>query len=48
MIVYMLNRRNELQDELRIVWEWNPRFRGRRLWWVWQKITPAIIVNAWV
>jgi hypothetical protein len=38
--------RNSAQGRelLRIVWEWNPHYRGRLFWRLWQ-FTPYIIVN---
>jgi hypothetical protein len=32
------------RELLRVVWEWNPFYRGRRLWRLWQ-FTPYILVN---
>lgn len=44
--VITLNRQKPWHKELRIVWEWNPSYRHRKLWWLWQ-FTPYIIVNKW-
>jgi hypothetical protein len=46
--VITLNRKRFDGQQLWIVYEWNPSFRGRRLWWVWSRLTPSVIVNAWV
>jgi hypothetical protein len=46
MIVYTRNK--EIHGgELRIVWEFNPHYRGRRFWWLWQYVLPYIIINRW-
>jgi hypothetical protein len=46
-MVVTLNRPRAEHRELRIVWEWNPHYRGRLGWWLWSKITPQIVVNRW-
>jgi hypothetical protein len=46
-MVITLNRKTHERQELRIVYEWNPYYRGRRLWWLW-RFTPYVVINAWV
>lgn len=46
MLVFTLNRQREY-EQLNVVWEWNPHYRGRRLWWLWERLTPYVIVNRW-
>lgn len=46
-MVFTLNSKRHEGQQLLIVWEWNPYYRGRRLWRLWQ-FTPVLTVNAWV
>lgn len=47
-VVMTLNRKRWDNQQLKIVYEWNPHARSRRLWWLWRVVTPPCIVNAWV
>lgn len=47
VIVYLGRERPEDDgQELRPVWEFNPLYRGRRLWRIWQHL-PAVFVSRW-
>jgi hypothetical protein len=47
MIVLTLNRPHPAKRQLRLIWEFNPHYRGRRLWRLWQFL-PYVVVNAWI